>query len=241
MRLDTIIKDSGSVLVCGDGKIEISAICCDSRKVIPGSLFVAVKGFASDGHRFIASAISKGAAAIVFEDAEITEDQINASEQKDIALIKAESARYALAIIAANFYDNPSRKLTLVGITGTNGKTTTNNMIYKILTDSGKTVVCNRLGANMIEGVIVAFINNCTLTGKLKADFACLEIDMQEYIINSMSDYELQKIIDESMSTGAAGLIIMPDSEDSDFLNFNHPFNRNFHIFSNLFRTRFST
>lgn len=68
-------------------------------------------------------------------------------------------------------------KEKIIVVCGTNGKTTTNNMIYKILTDSGKTVVCNRLGANMIEGVIVAFLNNCTLTGKLKADFACLEID----------------------------------------------------------------
>ena len=68
-------------------------------------------------------------------------------------------------------------KEKIIVVCGTNGKTTTNNMIYKILTDSGKTVVCNNLGANMIEGVIVAFLNNCTLTGRLKADFACLEID----------------------------------------------------------------
>ena len=68
-------------------------------------------------------------------------------------------------------------KEKIIVVCGTNGKTTTNNMIYKILTDSGKSVVCNNLGANMIEGVIVAFINNCSLSGKLKADFACLEID----------------------------------------------------------------
>lgn len=158
MRLDTIIKDSGSVLVCGDGNIEISAICCDSRKVIPGSLFVAVKGFASDGHRFIASAISKGAAAIVFENAEITEDQINASEQKDIALIKAESARYALAIIAANFYDNPSRKLTLVGITGTNGKTTTVTLLHRMFTAMGYScgllsTIANYVGTKGTEAI----------------------------------------------------------------------------------------
>ena len=158
MRLDTIIKDSGSVLICGDRNIEISAICCDSRKVIPGSLFVAVKGFASDGHRFIAAAISKGAAAIVFEDAEITEDQINASKQKDIALIKAESARHALAIIAANFYDNPSRKLTLVGITGTNGKTTTVTLLHRMFTAMGYScgllsTIANYVGTKGTEAI----------------------------------------------------------------------------------------
>ena len=66
MRLDTIIKDSGCVLTSGTGTTEISAICCDSRKAIPGSLFVAVKGFAIDGHQHIASAIRNGATAIVY-------------------------------------------------------------------------------------------------------------------------------------------------------------------------------
>ena len=137
MRLDTIIKNSGCVQVSGDGLTEISAICCDSRKVIPGSLFVAVKGFASDGHGYIASAIRSGAVAIVYEDQEMTESQVKESGRDDIALIKAESARYALAIISANFYDNPSRKLTLVGITGTNGKTTTVTLLHRMFTAMG--------------------------------------------------------------------------------------------------------
>lgn len=158
MRLDTIIKNSGCTIVSGDGNTEISAICCDSRKVTPGSLFVAVKGFASDGHGYIASAISKGAAAIVYEDSETTESQVNESGNKDIALIKAESARYALAIIAANFYDNPSHKLTLVGITGTNGKTTTVTLLYRMFTAMGYScgllsTIANYVGAKGSEAV----------------------------------------------------------------------------------------
>ena len=137
MRLDTIIKDSGCVLTSGTGTTEISAICCDSRKAIPGSLFVAVKGFAIDGHRHIASAIRKGATAIVYEDQETTDNQIIEAGKSNIALIKAESSRYALAIISANFYDNPSRKLTLVGITGTNGKTTTVTLLHRMFTAMG--------------------------------------------------------------------------------------------------------
>ena len=137
MRLDTIIKDSGCVLTSGTGTTEISAICCDSRKAIPGSLFVAVKGFAIDGHQHIASAIRNGATAIVYEDQETTDNQIIEAGKSNIALIKAESSRYALAIISANFYDNPSRKLTLVGITGTNGKTTTVTLLHRMFIAMG--------------------------------------------------------------------------------------------------------
>lgn len=137
MTLESLIKDSGSVLIAGDGTIEISSICCDSRKVIHGSLFVAIKGYANDGHDYIRTAIDKGAAAILFEDAESAERQIDESGRKDIAMVKAASSRYALAIAAANFYDNPSRKLTLVGITGTNGKTTTVTLLHRLFTAMG--------------------------------------------------------------------------------------------------------
>ena len=137
MTLESLIKDSGSVLIAGDGTIEISSICCDSRKVIHGSLFVAIKGYANDGHDYIRTAIDKGAAAILFEDAESAERQANESGRKDIAMVKTASSRYALAIAAANFYDNPSRKLTLVGITGTNGKTTTVTLLHRLFTAMG--------------------------------------------------------------------------------------------------------
>ena len=137
MTLESLIKDSGSVLIAGDGTIEISSICCDSRKVIHGSLFVAIKGYANDGHDYIRTAIDKGAAAILFEDAESAERQVDESGRKDIAMVKATSSRYALAIAAANFYDNPSRKLTLVGITGTNGKTTTVTLLHRLFTAMG--------------------------------------------------------------------------------------------------------
>ncbi len=158
MKLDSIIKDSGSVITSGNGSIEISAICCDSRKAVPGSLFVAVKGFASDGHDFIAGAIGKGAAAIVYEDQEAVERQVIASGKGGIVMIKADSARYALAIMAANFYDNPSRKLTLVGITGTNGKTTTVTLLHRMFTAMGYScgllsTIANYVGTKGTEAI----------------------------------------------------------------------------------------
>ena len=75
MILDRIIKDCGTVLTVGSTAVEISAVCNDSRKVVPGALFVAVKGYASDGHSFIRTAIEKGAAAIIYEDQEVLEEQ----------------------------------------------------------------------------------------------------------------------------------------------------------------------
>ena len=68
MRLDRIIRDSGCVITCGNGSIEISSVVNDSRKVAEGSLFIAVKGFASNGHDYMASVVEKGASAIVYED-----------------------------------------------------------------------------------------------------------------------------------------------------------------------------
>lgn len=133
MRLDRILKGSGCTVVKGGCNTEVSAIYDDSRKVTPGSLFVAVKGFAADGHGFIPKAVALGACVIVYED----EAAVEGLMDSDIVLVKADSSRHALAIMAANFYDNPSHKLTLVGITGTNGKTTTVTLLHRMFTALG--------------------------------------------------------------------------------------------------------
>lgn len=135
MTLDRILEGCGVISVEGKVSIEIKAVCNDSRKVVPGSLFVAVKGFASDGHAYIRTAVEKGAVAVIYEDQESAGSQTEGVQ--GITLIRVDSSRYALAIAAANFYDNPSRKLTLVGITGTNGKTTTVTLLYRMFTSLG--------------------------------------------------------------------------------------------------------
>ena len=158
MRLEKIISDSGCQIIKGSGQENVIAVFDDSRKVTSGSLFVAVKGFASDGHDYIAKAVEKGAVAIVFEDSLKTEAQLSGIDHEGVALIKAESARHALAIIAANFYDNPSRKLTLVGITGTNGKTTTVTLLHRMFTAMGYScgllsTIANYVGTHGTEAV----------------------------------------------------------------------------------------
>ncbi len=132
MRLDRITEGCGIVSVNGGLGIDITSVCNDSRKVAQGALFVAVKGYASDGHDYIKTAIEKGAAAIMYQDSDKLADI-----PEGVVLVQVESSRYALAIACANFYDNPSRKLTLVGITGTNGKTTTVTLLYRMFTSMG--------------------------------------------------------------------------------------------------------
>lgn len=158
MRLDRIIRGCNCTIMEGSSITEIDAICNDSRKVTKGSLFVAVKGFAIDGHDYIALAMGKGAKAIVYEDQEALDRQTLPPNLDGIVLIKAESSRYALAIMAANFYDNPSHKLTLVGITGTNGKTTTVTLLYRMFMALGYncgllSTIANYVGAKGEEAV----------------------------------------------------------------------------------------
>ena len=109
---------------------EFTRITADSRKVIPGTLFVAVKGYASDGHDYIADAIAKGAAGIVCET---LPEGLEGKAQFEVV----ENSRRALAILADEYYGHPSRKLKLVGITGTNGKTTTVTLLYNLFRSMG--------------------------------------------------------------------------------------------------------
>ena len=159
MRLDRIIRNSGIALVEGCGGIEIDNICSDSRKVTAGSLFVAVKGFASDGHEYIPVALGKGARVIVFEDQDRLESlKLHPEQTEGAVFLQTDSSRHSLAIMAANFYDNPSEKLTLVGITGTNGKTTTVTLLHRMFTSMGYScgllsTIANFVGEKRFEAV----------------------------------------------------------------------------------------
>jgi UDP-N-acetylmuramoyl-L-alanyl-D-glutamate--2,6-diaminopimelate ligase len=109
---------------------EVKGICFDSRKVEQGFLFVAVKGTTSDGHDFIDKAISLGAIVIVCENLPETVNE-------RITYVAVKDSSHALGIIASNFYGNPSEKLKLVGVTGTNGKTTTVTLLYQLFSSMG--------------------------------------------------------------------------------------------------------
>lgn len=125
--------DSSSHLILGD--IECPVVSADSRKMVPGGLFIALVGISSDGHDFIETAAKNGAAAAIVE---------RTNEQVSIPQFIVPSTRAVWGPILAQFYDNPQLKMDFVGITGTNGKTTTTYILEKILTDAGH--LCGVIG-----------------------------------------------------------------------------------------------
>lgn len=119
------------VIAGAPGNTGISGIEIDSRLIKPGNLFVAMKGESSDGHDFIPDAIQRGAGAVVGD---------NAIRGLSVPYIQVASSRQALSWLAAGFYDNPGHKLRVIGVTGTDGKTTTCNLLYQILQTAGHKV-----------------------------------------------------------------------------------------------------
>ena len=123
--LRDLLYKSGIEEVIGTTGITISSICFDSRKAEKDCLFVAVRGTQSDGHAYINSVIEKGATAIVCEE-------LPKQKLETVTYIKVKNSALALGFISSNFYDNPSQQLKLIGITGTNGKTTTSTLLYRL-------------------------------------------------------------------------------------------------------------
>ncbi|HNS01982.1 MAG TPA: UDP-N-acetylmuramoyl-L-alanyl-D-glutamate--2,6-diaminopimelate ligase [Anaerolineae bacterium] len=116
--------------------MQITLVTADSRQVQPGALFVAVRGGAVDGHRFIADAIRRGAAAVVGMDA-LTPETTEVVTTSRVPYVRVDDSRAALARLAAAFFGYPSRQMRVVGVTGTDGKTTTSNLIYHLLGAAG--------------------------------------------------------------------------------------------------------
>ncbi len=124
----------------GDLDFDIAGLTSDSRLVEPGFIFVCIKGFKTNGHRYIQQALERGAKAIVGEE-EIELDS------EDITKVRVEDSRRALALLSNEFYDHPSEELKLIGVTGTNGKTTTTYITRAILEQAGfKTALTGTIG-----------------------------------------------------------------------------------------------
>lgn len=146
--LKDILYRAGIEEVVGSTNVAIENVCIDSREAKKFSLFVAVNGTISNGHDFIEQAIEQGSLAIVCE-------VLPTELHKEVNYIQVKNSRVAAGMIASNFYENPSEDLKLVGITGTNGKTTTATLLYELFAGLGYKVGLISTVRNLINGVEV--------------------------------------------------------------------------------------
>ena len=123
MKLSEILKEINVLSAVASGDTEITGVCYDSRRVKNGDLFVAVRGYESDGHKYIPMAVEKGCAAVLCEEA----------PAGNVPYVQTDDSRLGLALAARNFYGDPSREMKVIGITGTNGKTTSTYLLKHVL------------------------------------------------------------------------------------------------------------
>jgi UDP-N-acetylmuramoyl-L-alanyl-D-glutamate--2,6-diaminopimelate ligase len=138
MHINEVMRGMNAVRRSGP-QVEITGIEYDSRRIVQGALFLAMRGGTTDGNRYIASAIERGASAIVTDTPSVF-DEI-AQKYPQITVAEVPHGRHALAILSANFFEHPERELVLSGVTGTNGKTTTAFLLDAMLNQSGRKTV----------------------------------------------------------------------------------------------------
>lgn len=148
MKLEKILQGIEYQIIYGTDNVEINKIEYDSRNVKTGDLFVCIEGYSTDGHKYIKNALGNGASAIICQN--IPEGQLTSN------IIKVNDSRKALSICGANYFDRPADKMKIIGITGTNGKTTSTFMIKAILESAG-----HKVG---LVGTIANYIGDLKIT-----------------------------------------------------------------------------
>ncbi len=182
MKLKELLKDIPVLRCNADLELDIPAVIYDSRKVTPGSLFVAVTGFAADGNRFIPMALQKGAAVIV-----------TAKEPEgDFPYVLVESDRQALALLGCNFFSHPAKSMTMVGVTGTNGKTSVTLLLKHVLEKTVNAKV-GLIGttANMIGDEIIPTERTTPESFDLQALFARMRDAGCTHVVMEVSSHAI--------------------------------------------------
>lgn len=182
MKLKEILKETNFISFTGNGDAEISDITCNSREVTPGSIFVCIKGFKTDGHKYLGDAIARGAVCAV-----ITEDV----DEPGIATVKVEDARFAMAQMSASLYRHPSRDIKVIGITGTNGKTTTAHLIQSVIEMAGK-----KTG---LIGTTSIVINGVTAASERTTPESCLFQKYLRQMADSGAEYCITEVSSHSL------------------------------------------
>ncbi len=182
--LKDVLYKSGIESVSGSTDVNIVDVCFDSRTVREGSLFIAIRGTQVDGHDFIYSVVEKGAVAIVCE--ELPETLLTG-----ITYVKVSNSALALSQIAGNYYDNPSEKLKLVGVTGTNGKTTTVTLLFNLFRGLGYSVGLLSTVKNQINEQIIPATHTTPDPIQLNAMLAAMVEDGCEYAFMEVSSHSI--------------------------------------------------
>jgi UDP-N-acetylmuramoyl-L-alanyl-D-glutamate--2,6-diaminopimelate ligase len=152
MHIDEVLREAGVVRRAGPS-VDVSGIEYDSRKTDPGSLFVAMHGGTTDGNRYIAAAIERGAVAVVTDSAMAFQE--TAKKYPHIAVAEVAHGRSSLAVVSANYFQHPGKKLALSGVTGTNGKTTTAFLLDAMLDSVARKTVLVGTIEYRVAGVVV--------------------------------------------------------------------------------------
>lgn len=195
MELRKILAGLENLKAKGNLELDILKVESDSRNVEEGTLFVAIRGFETDGHNYIQSAIENGASAILLQQ---DFDMKSIKFPSTLTIIVAPDTRYALAICACNFYDNPSKKLKLIGVTGTKGKTTTTFMIKQVLEKQDYKVgligtIANYIGDKCLGDSQRTTPDSLTLQKlfydmvEKKVDIAVMEVSSQSLKLNRVA------------------------------------------------------
>ena len=182
MKLCDIIKNLDVKEIIGSADINISGISFDSSKVKPGNVFVCIKGFKTDGHSFARDAIDKGAVAII---AEYVPEDIASN------IILVDNSRLALAKISAAFYNYPYKNFKLIGITGTNGKTTTTYLIKSVLENKGYKVGLIGTNQNMVGNQVIPSHHTTPDSLELMELFRKMADEGAEYVVMEVSSHSL--------------------------------------------------
>ena len=182
MTLSELLKDVNIKKIDGGGSMKISGIACDSRKVKPGNVFVCITGYETDGHKYAKSAVENGAVAVVAEHDLPT---------VDVPCVIVDNTRKAMSEMAATFYDYPYKKFKLIGITGTNGKTTTTYLIKSILEHLGKKVGLIGTNQNMIGDMIMETSRTPPDSLELMQLFDMIASHNVDYVVMEVSSHAL--------------------------------------------------
>ena len=214
MELKKLLAGIENFKTKGDIEIDIKKVVSNSKKVVPNSLFVAVRGYDFDGHQYVGEAIEKGATAVMLD---MSADFKNIKIPNGVTVIITDDTRKALARVSCNYFGNPSRYFKLIGVTGTKGKTTTTYMIKSILEKAG-----HKVG---LIGTIANYIGDECLGESSRTTPESLELQELFYkMARAKCEYVIMEVSSQSLKLSRV-----------DGCNFDYG------IFTNLYKDHIST